>query len=144
MRLRTALLFSAFVLAVSAQLSHAGAAEKRLSSDEILATIRGNTILGTYDGDPYAQYFDPSGTTIFQLNDGRAFEGDWFVDEASQRYCSYHWARGKKCYEVFGREPNELLWLEEGTTERELTTLVSGKQLFDVKPKLQLAKPERP
>jgi hypothetical protein len=142
MRLRAILVLSAFLTPLLFQLSHAGASEKRLTSDEIVATIQGNTVLGTYDGDPYAQYFDPNGTTIFQLKDGRAFEGDWFVDQASQRYCSYHWARGQKCYEVFGDGDNELLWLEEGTTQHERTTLVNGRKLFDVKPKI-VQRPER-
>ena len=142
MRLRTTLWLSALLAPLLFQLSHAAATEKRLSSDEIAATIKGNTVLGTYDGNPYAQYFDPNGTTIFQLQDGRAFEGDWFIDTASQRYCSYHWARGQKCYEVFGDGDSKLLWLEEGATQHEQTTLVNGRQLFDVEPKI-MARPER-
>jgi hypothetical protein len=143
MQLRTALCTLGFAALFAFQLSHADASEKRLSSGEIAATIKGNTILGEYEGDPYAQYFNPDGTTIFQLKDGRAIEADWYVDAATERYCSYHWMRGAKCYEVFADGDGRLFWLEEGTTRREPTTLVAGQKLFDVKPKI-IARPERP
>jgi hypothetical protein len=140
MRLRNTLFLSALSALLVLQLSHATAAEKRLSSGEIAAAIKGNTVLGEYEGDPYAQYFDPNGKTIFQLQDGRSFEGDWYVDAATERYCSYHWMRGAKCYEVFEDGADQLTWLEEGTTEREETTLVEGRKLFNVKPKI-IARP---
>lgn len=143
MLLRTALFTLALAALLPLQLSHANASEKRLSSGEIAATIKGNTVLGEYEGDPYAQYFNPNGKTIFQLQDGRAVEADWYVDPATERYCSYHWMRGAKCYEVFEDGDGKLLWLEEGTNTREPTTLVAGQKLFNVKPKI-IARPERP
>lgn len=142
MRLRTAFCTLALAALLPLQLSHANASEKRLSSAEIAEAIKGNTIFGEYEGDPYAQYFNPNGKTIFQLEDGRAFEADWYVDAATERYCSFHWMRGAKCYEVFADGGDRLLWIEEGTTRREPTTLVAGQKLFDAKPKI-IARPER-
>ena len=44
----------------------------RLTARQIEELITGNTILGEWEGQPYAQYFDPNGTSNFHLQDGKS------------------------------------------------------------------------
>ena len=108
----------------------AGAEEKRMSASEIAATITGNSIEGLYDGDRYRQYFGADGETIFQLEDGRTFSGDWHVDEEQDKYCSYQWYRGTKCYTLFIKG-EEIVWLEDDSDDRLPSTLIEGKLLYE-------------
>lgn len=102
---------------------------QRLSAREIVDLIAGNTVLGEWEGQPYAQYFDPDGSTIFRLEDGRSFGGDWFVEEAENRYCSYHWLRGTRCYELFLEGDDDLLWIEEGSDLLLPSKVIEGRHL---------------
>ena len=100
-----------------------------LTADQIKKTITGNTVLGEWDDQPYAQYFDPDGTTIFKLQDGRRVEGDWYVEDESDLYCSYHWFRGTSCYALYFDDDGLLLWLEEDGDMLLPSRILEGRQL---------------
>jgi len=62
------------------------AQERRLNAAEIEDKLIGNTIQGLWDGQPYKQFFDASGNTIY-VEDGRQPSmGRWWADAEKDAY----------------------------------------------------------
>jgi hypothetical protein len=101
----------------------------KLSADDIARTITGNTVYSEWDGQATAQFFAPDGTSVLELADGRSFEGDWHVDQADHQYCSYHWMRGTRCYDLYWRGKT-LMWREEDSDVELASTVSAGRKLF--------------
>jgi len=60
----------------------------KLSADEIMILLSGNTAVGRWDGIQYRQFFDPDGGTIFAQDGARSARGEWRVDDARDEYQS--------------------------------------------------------
>jgi len=75
-------------LALAFHVQPAQAQSVKLQSHEITALLSGNTAVGTWEGTPYRQYFDPDGSTIFAQPEARSSVGKWRVDAERQEYQS--------------------------------------------------------
>lgn len=104
----------------------AGAAERKLSADEIRGLLAGKTAVST-QGSPYRQYFDPNGVTLYLPEGGSEDRGKWEADETKQQYCSW-WERGGwSCYDLYETEEG-ILWRGAGGSEYP-ARLLEGRQL---------------
>lgn len=63
-----------------------------MTAAQIDGLLRGNTIRGTWNGDPYTQFFDANGQTIYFPEGGRPDQGRWRVNTDTNQYESW-WER---------------------------------------------------
>jgi hypothetical protein len=109
-----------------------GAQERKLSAAEIEDKLIGNTIQGLWDGQPYRQFFDGSGRTIF-VEDGRQPSmGRWKADAEKDQYCSSWQSSRSACYEVLDGGPNAIIWALPGSGKKFPATVLQGDQLSTV------------
>lgn len=66
---------------------------KELTGAQIDTLLRGNTIIGTWAGTSYTQYFSESGKTVYAPINGRPDEGRWRANPDTNRYESM-WRSG--------------------------------------------------
>lgn len=59
--------------------SAAQAQSVKLQEHEIAALLTGNTAVGMWEGQPYRQYFDADGTTIYAQDGARSTLGQWRI-----------------------------------------------------------------
>ncbi len=99
----------AVILALPAGAMELGDA-KPPTQAQLTELLRGNTIVGEWDGRPFTQYFAPGGATRYREGDGPASDGSWRVNSAGQ-YCSI-WppSPAEACYEVRVKGA-AILWL---------------------------------
>ncbi len=109
-RLIVCLTAGLFSLAVSAmELGDA----KPPTQQQLRQLLTGNTIQGEWDGRPFTQHFDISGSTRYREGDGPQSLGTWSVNAMGQ-YCSV-WPPSptEACYDVLVKG-NNLLWKSGG------------------------------
>ncbi len=105
------------------------AQERRLSAAEIKDKLIGNTIQGLWRGQPYMQFFDASGNTIY-VEDGRQHRmGGWWADDEKDTYCA-NWERNRPaCYEVLDGGPDAFIWVMPGSGKKFPAKVLQGDQL---------------
>jgi len=79
-----------FVLAAVCALLAAPAAAQavKLKVHEIEALLSGNTAVGTWEGQPYRQYFGDDGVTLYAQDGVRTARGLWRLDAERDEYQS--------------------------------------------------------
>jgi hypothetical protein len=86
----------------------AEAEARRLTTAEIAGTLVGNTVVGTFNGKPFRQYFRNDGTTVFQRQGEGRDIGKWRTTDDDE-YCAW-WNRGGwSCYWV-SRDGDTIVW----------------------------------
>jgi len=86
-------------------------AQETLTGPEIEALLSGNTIVGTWSGTPYRQYYAADGTTINVAEDGRADEGRWRVNAETDEYESWWRSTGWTPYALVRTEDGNHAWI---------------------------------
>jgi len=110
-------------------LATAGAqtAPERLTAPEIESLLDGNTIVGTWAGTPYRQYYGTDGTTLYVPQDGRADEGRWRVNAETDEYESWWRSTGWTPYALVRTEDGNHAWVNGDRFEP--FRVVPGKQV---------------
>lgn len=72
----------------------------QLTASQIEALLAGNTIVGTWSGSKYTQYYGPDGYTVYMPEGGQPDEGKWRVKEETDQYDSWWESTGWTPYTV--------------------------------------------
>ena len=94
---------------------------------EIRALLNGNTVHGTWSGEEYKQYFDPSGSTIYAPRKSQSTAGKWRVNDKTDQYESWWERSGWSAYGI-AREDGQLFWISRGLSPQPFKVL-PGQQL---------------
>ncbi|MEI4231895.1 hypothetical protein [Roseovarius sp. D22-M7] len=86
------------------------AAAQQLSASEIENVLEGNTIVGTWGGDRYRQYFAEDGTTIYLSDEGKRAQGQWRVDPEQDVYESWWMSTGWTPYALVDVPDDGYAW----------------------------------
>lgn len=105
----------------------APAAEVRLSAAEIEAVLAGNTIVGTWSGTPYRQYYGTDGSTIYVPEGRTPDEGRWRTDPETDMYDSWWESTGWTPYALVRTEAGGLAWVNGDKLEP--FRVLEGRQL---------------
>jgi len=105
----------------------AQAANVRLSAGEIEALLTGNTIIGTWSGAAYRQYFAADGTTVYQPESGKQDEGRWRVNPQTNDYESWWRSTGWTPYALVRTGTGGLAWVNGDRLEP--FEIRSGRQM---------------
>ncbi|MEM7059195.1 MAG: hypothetical protein AAF557_16540 [Pseudomonadota bacterium] len=116
-----------FLLGILAATPLAFAQDVPLTATEIAELLRGRTAIGTWQGTPYRQFFDPDGSTIYAPRTGRSTLGKWRVDASRDLYESWWEGSGWEAWGVIRRDGN-LYWTGPGI-EAEPFRMMDGQQL---------------
>jgi hypothetical protein len=73
--------------------SGAMAQSVKLTADQIVELLSGNTAVGTWEGAQYRQYFASDGSTIYAQPQARSILGQWRVDADRDEYQNHLAAR---------------------------------------------------
>jgi len=103
------------------------AAPTAITAEEISALLTGNTIVGTWSGTRYRQYFDANGTTIYAPEGGRADDGRWRVNPDTNDYESWWRSTGWTPYLLVRTEEGGYAWVNGDRLEP--FKVVQGKQI---------------
>jgi len=87
------------------------AASVRLTAEEIEDLLAGNTIVGTWSGSSYRQYYSPDGTTTYVPGEGRKEEGRWRTDPETNEYESWWRSTGWVHYAMVRTEEGGYAWI---------------------------------
>ena len=87
------------------------AAQVRLDAGEIETLLAGNTIVGTWSGSSYRQYYDADGTTIIVPDEGRANTGRWRTDPETDEYESWWRSTGWIDYAMVRTDEGGYAWV---------------------------------
>ncbi|MET4128761.1 hypothetical protein [Roseovarius sp. MBR-6] len=101
-------LLAAPLLAIAQPVS---AAIVKLGADEVEALLAGNTIVGTWSGTSYRQYFAPDGTTLYVPEGGKPDEGRWRTNPETHDYESWWRSTGWTPYALVRTEDGGLAWV---------------------------------
>jgi hypothetical protein len=95
-----------------AEASQAGLSSQELSSDQIRASIVGNTVVGVEDGEAYAEFLRPNGSLSGRARSG-AYYGEWRI--SGNRICFLYKEdkKGWDCSHVKLRG-SQIVWAEKG------------------------------
>jgi hypothetical protein len=114
------------VLLLGSAAGHAGD-PRPLSGVEITKRLTGNTVIGEWNGRAYAQFFNKSGTTLYQQKGAPESRGRWRVSDG--KYCS-RWGRGSwSCYGVLEGDDGGITWVEPSSGKTHPARVVSGYQV---------------
>ncbi|RXV59470.1 hypothetical protein C6W92_15025 [Roseovarius sp. A46] len=105
----------------------AQAVQDKLTPPEIEALLGGNTIVGTWSGTPYRQYYGPDGTTLYVPEGGRADEGRWRTNEETGEYESWWRSTGWTPYALVRTEDGGHAWINGDGLEP--FSVVPGRQI---------------
>tara|TARA_R100001369_G_C3237956_1_gene153510 strand:+ start:274 stop:654 length:381 start_codon:yes stop_codon:yes gene_type:complete len=105
----------------------AQAVQDKLTPPEIEALLSGNTIVGTWSGTHYRQYYGPDGTTLYVPEGGRADEGRWRTNEETGEYESWWRSTGWTPYALVRTEEGEYAWINGDGLEP--FSVVPGRQV---------------
>lgn len=97
-----------------------------LTAEQIDRLLRGNTITGTWNGDPYTQFFDASGATIYFPEGGRPDQGKWRVNGDTDQYESW-WERTNWTGYTVMMTNDGFAWVSRG--ELQPFAVFEGKQV---------------
>jgi hypothetical protein len=89
----------------------AQAAQQKLTAAEIEALLSGNTIVGTWSGTSYRQYYGSDGTTLYVPEGGRADEGRWRVNAETDEYESWWRSTGWTPYALARLGDGNYAWI---------------------------------
>jgi hypothetical protein len=102
-----------------------GAEERKLTADEVTASLAGNTAESLPPGPESLQYFDPSGRTTYQMRNGEPSQGQWRVD-ADGSYCSSWRGGGWTCYDVLA-DGDTVVWVDRDSGARYPARMRAGR-----------------
>jgi hypothetical protein len=108
----------------------AGAAEVKLTAEEITSLLAGNSVTGEFRGAEYVQYFEPGGDTLRANAGAPAEAGKWKIDADKDLYCSWWAAVGWRCY-IVTRDGDTLYWQRPEAAERSQSTWAEGNLLAE-------------
>lgn len=100
---------------------------RRLTADEIIALLSGNTAVGLWDGKPYRQYFASYGETIYAQPDTRSSVGKWRVNRTENVYESWWEMSDWSSYPVASDGKN-MYWISNSLPPQKFSVL-AGNQL---------------
>ena len=103
-----------------------GPVNVQVSAAQIDALLRGNTIRGTWNGDPYTQFFDANGVTIYFPDGGRPDQGKWRVNAETNQYESW-WERTNWTGYTIMMTNDGFAWVSRG--ELQPFEVFEGKQV---------------
>lgn len=66
----------------------ASAQSVKLTAEQIVDLLTGNTAIGKWEGVRYRQFFGPDGTTIYVQDGARSARGEWRIDKKRDEYQS--------------------------------------------------------
>ncbi|MEL6121069.1 MAG: hypothetical protein AAFR49_15505 [Pseudomonadota bacterium] len=98
----------------------------QLTAGQIDELLRGNTIRGTWNGDPYTQFFDANGQTIYFPEGGRPDPGKWRVNGDTDQYESW-WERTNWTGYTIMMTNDGFAWVSRG--ELQPFEVFEGKQV---------------
>ncbi|MGR3462427.1 MAG: hypothetical protein ACU0AX_08770 [Roseovarius sp.] len=101
--------------------------QEKLTAPEIEALLSGNTIVGTWSGTPYRQYYGPDGTTLYVPEDGRPDEGRWRTNPETNEYESWWRSTGWTPYALARTEDGKHAWINGDRLEP--FSVVPGRQV---------------
>lgn len=84
-----------------------------VSAADIEAALSGNTITGTWLGEPYTQFYDPEGVTTYLPESGRESQGLWRVNTETGQYESLWGGETWDTYDVL-RDGDQWFWSGQG------------------------------
>ncbi len=91
-------------------------AQEQLNAAQIETLLSGNSIYGTWYGDPYVQYFDPTGPTLYKPENGHSDGGSWRVNHETNEYESWWRMSGWSSYKVAKTEDG-YAWMHHSTLQ---------------------------
>lgn len=103
------------------------AANVKLSASEIEAALAGNTIIGTWSGAAYRQYFAADGSTIYLPKDGKRDEGRWRTNPETNDYESWWRSTGWTPYAMVRTEDGGFAWVNGDRLET--FRVLEGRQI---------------
>ena len=117
-----------FLVGLLALATPVAAQSVKLKAHEIEALLSGNTAVGKWDGQPYRQFFDPDGSTIYAQKGARSALGEWRVDSERDEYQSI-WPRDADWESLFVMEfAGDFFWVSKSTPPTPFRIL-EGQQL---------------
>lgn len=114
--------------ALVASASMATAQSVKLTADEIVTLLTGNTAIGVWEGANYRQYFGQDGSTIYAQEGSRSALGEWRVDRDRDEYQSI-WQRDAEWEGWFVMEYLETYYWVSKTTPPTPFEVVDGQAL---------------
>ena len=105
------------------------AQERKLSAAEIEDRLVGNTIQGLWYDQPYLQFFDGSGNTLYAEDGSQPTIGKWWVDEEKDEYCSSRQGGRSACYEVLDGGPDAIIWALPSSGKKFPAKVLQGDQI---------------
>ncbi len=87
------------------------AAPTRMTAPEIEALLAGNTIVGTWSGTAYRQYYDAGGNTLYVPEGGKPDEGRWRVNAETNEYESWWQSTGWTPYAMVRTDDGSYAWI---------------------------------
>lgn len=100
------------------------AEEQKLSGEEMVELLSGNTAIG--EEDDWKQFFDPNGDTPYVVDGDEVDLGKWKVE--GDTYLSWWKSTGWTSYSMTG-EGDRVTWISEDGGSDFLARIVPGKQL---------------
>lgn len=120
-----------FIVAVLATMLAPGlpvaAAPTSATAEEIASLLTGNTIVGTWSGTRYRQYFDANGTTTYSTEGGRSDDGRWRVNPDTNEYESWWRSTGWTPYLLVHTDDGGYAWVNGDRLEP--FDVLTGKQI---------------
>ena len=120
-------IFMGLLLSLPALGTAAQASQETLKAPEIVSLLSGNTIVGTWSGASYRQYYAPDGTTLYVPEEGRADEGRWRTDPETDEYESWWRSTGWTPYALVRTEEGRYAWVNGDRLEP--FEVVPGRQI---------------
>ena len=103
------------------------AAPTSATAEEISTLLTGNTIVGTWSGTRYRQYFDANGTTTYSTEGGRSDDGRWRVNQDTNEYESWLRSTGWTPYLLVHTDDGSYAWVNGDRLET--FEVLTGKQI---------------
>lgn len=110
---------------VSAHPVHAGPV--RMTAAEIEALLAGNTIVGTWSGTAYRQFYATDGSTLYLPEGGRPDEGLWRVNAETNHYESWWRSTGWTPYAMVRTDDGRYAWVNGNALEP--FAVLAGRQI---------------
>ena len=119
---------SLLALFIAVFLSSVAVAQEQVNAKEIRALLSGNSIIGSWFGEEYKQYFAENGATIYSPKNAQSSPGEWRVNEAENTYESI-WLRGQWTGYRIVRDDGNYFWLDHRNVPQPFS-VVKGRQII--------------